>query len=406
MIKQFIITVFLYAAALHTNAQQALKLIPQAGATISLLNKNIFANKALLVNPMAGLQINKPVSKNFGVGIEAQYTNYNLGSTIQQQYNRFITGNSVKNFSATTALNGLLNLSYTVPKAGGKGGKGGTTVITIGERAATNKGGKGGKGGAGGETVIYLGAGVQRLTTGGNSLQVPNPFAGNQLTTIYRENEGTSTNPIIQLGVTKSLYIKPCMAIDISIKAQYIRYNNKTIYKSVPTDTGQSALDKFFINNPDKVDVTHKPFTVIPTIGLRFILGGCRNPKLKEPKQELQQPIMASCFAIQQTNAVPKDTCFRGDTLQFIFKQKNLVPGGLVYEVFIAPVNELKKEQLIHTLSYPSAGFNINSVLLDANRDYVVIVKLRNADKTKECLQYFRPVKRCADCCKDVKLPK
>lgn len=405
MIKQFIITTFLYAAALQTNAQQPLQLTPQAGANISLLNKNIFPNKQLLISPIAGLQINKPVSKNFGIGVEMHYTNYNLSSTIQQQYNRFITGNSVKNFSATTVINGLLNLSYTVPKTGGKGGKGGTTVITIGERAATNKGGKGGKG-AGGETVIYLGAGVQRLTTGGNSLQVPNPFAGNQLTTIYRENEGTSTNPVIQLGVTKSWYIKPCMAVDVSIKAQYIRYNNKTIYKSVPKDTGQSALDKFFINNPEKIAVTHQPFTFISTIGLRFKLAGCRSPKTpKQPKDEPQKSF-ASCFSLQWQNAVAVDSCFRGDSLRFIFPQKNLVPGALAYEIYIAPINDLSNQKLIQTLAYPASRFIINPVILDANKEYAVIVKLLNTDKTKECLQYIKPVKRCEDCCKDVKLPE
>jgi hypothetical protein len=400
-------TAILLSMAINLHAQQGFQLTPQAGSSFSLLNKNIFPNKPVLISPLAGLQINKPLGSNFGIGIEAQYSSYNLGSSIEQQYSRFITGSSIKNFSTSTALNGLLNFSYTFSRKGGKGGKGSETIITLGERAA-NKGGKGGTTKGNNGIRIEIGAGVQRLTTAGNTLQVPNPFLGNQLTTVYRENKEVSTNPMLQLSLTKSWEIKPCLFFDVNVKAQYIRYNNKATYKSVPADTGQAALDFFFINNPEKIEATHQPFTFISTVGLRFVLGGCRTPKVKQPKQpkeEPQQP-MASCFVLQWKNTVPKDSCFRGDSLQFALTHKNLAPGAIAYEIYIAPVNDLNKEKFLHTIPYPASSFTINPILMDANRDYVVIVKLRNSKKENECIQFIKPIKRCEDCCKDVKLPE
>lgn len=375
--KYNFLTVLLFCTGLSANAQKALQFTPQAGASFNLLNKNIFLNKSVLISPLVGLSINKQMSKKFIIGIEAQYTQYNLGNAVQEQYSRFFTNSSIKSFSPSAVINGLLNVGYTA-------NKGGTTKGNNGVR-------------------IELGAGVQRLTTGGNILQVPNPFLNNELTTVYSETKSTSTNPIVQLSLTKSWELKPCLLFDVSLKAQYIRYNNKAMYKPIPSDTGQVLTERFFFNNPEQRAVTHRPFTFIPAIGLRFVLGGCRKPK--PPKEEPQQPT-ASCFDLQWKNAVPKDSCFRGDTLQFAFTQKNLVPGATGYEIYIAAVNDLNNEKLLYSLSYPAGSFNINPVLLDADKEYVVIVKLRNSKKENECIQFIQPVKRCADCCKDIMLPE
>lgn len=381
MIKPIPIKYLITAAAfclivLPIYAQQInhpFQITPSFGTPMQFLNKDIYSGKPLNFSSQFGLAINKPISKKINLGIDAQYNRFNLGQNIEQTYQRFISNGSVKNFSPSSTITGIVNIGYT-------------------KKWGTKKGS---------ETGIALGAGVQHLTAGGNNLQIPNPFLGNQLTSVYKENEGNYTYPLLQLSLTQSFYIKPCIAIEVGVKAQYVFSNYKTMYKQAPSDTSQqAALDKLF-NGPDVITTKQRQFTLIPTIGIRFILGACKSPK---PDDNPQQPT-ASCFGLQWKNAVPKDSCFRGDTLKFAITQTTLIPGASMYEIYIAPVNDLNKEKFLYSLLYPSARFTINPVLLDASTEYVVIVKLRNNNKKLECLQYIRPVKRCADCCKDVNLP-
>jgi hypothetical protein len=111
-----------------------------------------------------------------------------------------------------------------------------------------------------------------------------------------------------------------------------------------------------------------------------------------------------SCFNAGFKNAPKKDSCFTVDKLQFTISAiaNNNIIG---YEIYIAPVNDLNNQRLLYSLPYPSSSFYISSILLDANTAYAIIVKQISKNKRASCLQYIMPVMRCANTCKDVKLP-
>jgi hypothetical protein len=111
-----------------------------------------------------------------------------------------------------------------------------------------------------------------------------------------------------------------------------------------------------------------------------------------------------TCFSLGFKNKPKKDSCFTGEQLQFtITAQANSSITG--YEIYMAPVNYLNNQRLLYSLPYPSSSFYISSILLDANTAYAIIVKQISKNKQESCLQYIMPVMRCANACKDVKLP-
>lgn len=367
----------LFGMGVSAQAQQPKKniqILPTIGMPIQFFSKDIYSAKPLNFCQQFGVELQKNISNKITFGIEAQYIQYNLKQNVVQTYQRFITPNSVQSFSPTTVFNGIVNIGYAKKGGGSK---------------------------KGGETGIIIGLGIERLTTSGNNLQIPNPFNGNQLTSVYRETEGRYSNPLLQLSLTQTFYLKPCLGITAGIKVQYIRNNQSTIYKAVPSDTNtQSALDRLFLS-PDIINKASWHVNVIPSIGIRYVFGGCRYPKRPE-----DPPKPATCFGLQWKNSVPRDSCFRGDTLKFNIININSSLTAMAYEIYIAPVNDLNNQRLLYSLPYPSSSFYISTILLDADKEYTVIVKLKNRKKEDECLQFITPVKRCADCCKDVKLPK
>ncbi|MDX1937421.1 MAG: hypothetical protein SFU21_09885 [Flavihumibacter sp.] len=223
-----------------------------AGSAFGFLNKDVFNNKNTNISPLTGIEFTKPINGNFQLSVELQLNRYNLSNSIEQTYKWFIGNGSIKSFSPTTAINGIISAGYAA-----KGGKGGTT-----------KGNNGIK--------IELGAGVQRLTTGGNALQVPNPSQSNQLITVYREDKGNYINPLLQFAVRKGWQLNSCVAIDLSVKTQYVFTNNKIYYKPVPADTSPTATDMFYLSATERTS-TMRRFLIIPAIGLRFNFGSCKN---------------------------------------------------------------------------------------------------------------------------------
>jgi hypothetical protein len=112
-----------------------------------------------------------------------------------------------------------------------------------------------------------------------------------------------------------------------------------------------------------------------------------------------------TCFSLGFKNESKKDSCFLGERLQFtITAQANSNITG--YEIYTAPVNNLNNQRLLFSLPYPSSSFYISSILLDANTAYAIFVKQISKKKQESCLQYIMPVIRCANACKDVKLPR
>jgi len=378
-IKYSIIALLCSVSGLHGYAQaikRPLQISPSGGVATRFLNKDIYAGKPTNTSGLFGLAFIKPVSNKINIGLQAQYNSFNLSQNVTQTYQRFVTDNAIKNFTPSTAITGLFTLGFTTG-----------SYNQTGKRS---------------ETAFTLGGGMQYFTTGGNTLQVFNPFtAAGGYTTVYKEDKGSYTNPVVQASLTQSFYIKPCIAIDITVRAQYVFEKMQTAYKPVPADSSLPLAFENLVNTKDVVATRQQKFTLSPVIGIRFIIGGCRGPKPHDDKKPV-----SSCFALQWTNAVAKDSCFRGDSLQFAFTQKNLIPGAVYYAIYVAPMTDLNNQKFLYNLSYPAPGFYINSSLLDANTEYAVIVKVKNVNPKEDCLQVIRSIKRCADCCKDTRLRK
>ena len=383
-IRAFLSLLFI-SMVISSQAQQSnntLQILPTISKPIHFFNKDIYSGKSLNFSQQFGLGLQKNISNKIFIGLEAQYGKYNLKDNVLQTYQRFVTSSSAQNFSSSILINGMVNIGYASSKR--KGG--------------TKDGPKG---------QVAIGIGMQRLSANGNNLQIPDPGNGNRLTTVYQESKGTYNNPLLQLSLSETFYVKPYLGITAGVKIQYVRNLQSTVYKTVPTDTSAQGALKNLFASPYIIGKASWQFTVIPSIGIRYVFGGSKGPQVtKNPPDKDPQQQSHGCFGLQWKNNVPKDSCFRGDTLQFGLSRNNLVPGATVYEIYMAPVNNLNNQQLLYSLPYPANSFTIKPVLMDANTEYSIIVKLKNAKKENECLQYMMPVKRCADCCKDVKMPK
>lgn len=373
IIKLLFSTFLLFATVQSIKAQQSkkkLQLLPSIGMPIQFLPKDIYSGKPLNFSQQFGLEIKKKISSKFSISLEGQYGIFNLKQNIKKTYGPYIQNDSFGNYHQSTLLNGIVNFSYT------KYSKNAKNMFELG-----------------------IGAGIQQLKQGANTLSMRNPYQANTLTNVYRNVEGKYTTPLVQLTLQNTFYIKPCLGITVGVKAQYAKAEQVTTYKKIPPNTdGQLAYEQF-INSKEIETKQQSTFTLIPTIGIRFVFGGCKGKNTKTKPTD-------SCFGLEWQNKVPKDSCFRGDKLKFLITQKNINPNATVYDILIAPINNLNDQTLLFTLPYPSGSFFINTVLLDADKEYAVIIKLKSRKKEEECLQYIQPVKRCADCCKDVNLQK
>ncbi len=372
IIKLLLTTFLFFLIAIPIQAQQNKKpfqILPTIGMPIQFLSKDIYSGKPLNFSQQFGLELKKKMSNKFSISLEGQYGIFNLKQNIKKIYGAYIQNDSFGNYRQSTLLNGIVNFSYTKYSNNGK------NMFELG-----------------------IGGGIQHLKQGANTLSMRNPYQANALTSVYRNVEGKSTTPLAQFTLQNTFYIKPCLGITLGVKAQYAKAAQVTTYKKMPPNTdGQLAYEQF-INSKEIETKQQSTFTLIPTIGIRFVFGGCKPQKQSNNKN--------TCFGLQWLNKTKRDSCYNGDTLKFTITQTYNNTTATVYEIYIAPVNDLNNQRLLYSLPYPSSSFYISTILLDADKEYTVIVKLKNRKKEEECLQYITPVKRCSDCCKDVKLPK
>ena len=250
LIKPLLATSLFIISAAHMQAQQnkmALQILPAAGMPIQFLNKDIYSGKPLNFSGQMGIGVQKDISSKIFIGVEVQYGQYHLQKNIQQTYSTFITPASVQNYAASKVLSGLLNIGYALK---------------------TKKGKKGG-----GETGIALGAGIQRLTSKGNSLQIPNPYNNGRLMYLYHENEGKYNSLLLQLSFTQTFYLKPNFGITGGVKLQYAGTGPTATYKPVPVeDYTMPPANKIFLS-PDLVGKTNRGFILVPGIGVKYLFS-------------------------------------------------------------------------------------------------------------------------------------
>ena len=375
-LKYSLLVFLLCAIAIPIHAQHqknTIQIIPEFASPIMFLNKDIYSGKPLYFSQQVGVDLKLKLSNKLSLGMEGQLGFSNLKNNIEATYNAFSKNDTAafKNYNSSTMLNGILNLNYT------RYNKSRKNLFEIG-----------------------IGGGVQQLNQGKNTLALHNPLRINKLDTVYRDLGGKSSSPIFQLTLQNTFYLKPCIGITLGIKTQYTRTASETIYKKMPSNTNVQGAFQQFINSKNITTKEQRSFTFLPTIGISFSIGGCKPQKTEDKKPS------NNCFNLNWENSTRGDSCFKGDTLKFKISLSFNSEPITYYEVYVAPYNDLNNQHLLFTLPYPSSKFYISSMLLDANKEYAVIVKLIFANKDKICMQYIAPIKRCADPCTDCKLPE
>jgi hypothetical protein len=380
--KLFLLLILLAGLGFTIQAQQTkkpLQFTPQVGQVLNLQNQAIYPEQLISTAPFYGLGIAKPLTKHFGIGLEGQYSSFNIGSNIEQAYGAYLRPPYTIDFKNTTSINGIFNLQYL-----GKRGK------------------------KGGNSAISLGMGLQQLTVPGNELFISDPTRGNLPTSVFKETKGKYQNPLLQLNLERTFNITRSIGLNLGLKSQYIKQSNPIAYK--PTSIGDGNPEIFFQKSPTIEGISKNLITLIPTAGIRISLGG-RTPKpstakLEKPQQKEEKPTKNTCFTAQWANAPKEESCFTGDKLEFQLLQKNIIQGATIYEVYLVPLNDLNNRELLFTKPYPTNTISVNANQLNANQAYAIIIILKNKDKTKECLQFIQPITRCEDACGDIKLPR
>jgi hypothetical protein len=345
-------------------------LLPHIGLPITLLNKNIYPAKPINIGQQLGLGLQYPISKRWAIKLEGQFRRFNLQKNITATYGNLIGNDlsAIHSFKPSTIINGLLGVQHN----------------------RTSKSGRN-------QLELGLGGGIQQLKQGQNTVAFRNPYLLGNMDTVY-QSSGKSLAPLTQLSVQNTYYIRPCIGISVGVNAQYAPALYNVSYTRVTADNGSPLSFQQFCNATNIVQTAYAPFSITFATAVRIKLGGCT------PKDDSYN-LPKSCFNLLWRNQVPKDSCFQGDSIKFNIINSAFSATATGYDICIAPLNNLNKEQLLYSLPYPAFSFYISSVLLEADKQYAVIVKLKSNKKTEECLQYISPIKRCADCCKDAKLP-
>ncbi len=371
---KYLLTAITFCMAATAHAQRnntPIQVLPQIAVPITMLNKDIYSGKPLNFGKQFGAELKFKLSKKLSVGLEGQYGIIDIKDNVQKTYAGYTqSNNSISSFNPSNYINGILNFSYN------KYSKNAKNLFEVG-----------------------IGGGMQFLNQKENSLQISLPNAPNVNTIVYKDFEKKYKNPLAQLSLQNTFFIKPCIGIMVGVKAQYIINDSKQgYYKPLPEQQTTPPNYQALFNAKNVEFQKQRQFTFTPTIGLRFNLGGCKSPKTPR-KQD-------GCFTFKWTNENKRDTCFKGDSLKFTITQDGTNSSATSYEIYIAPTSDLSHPQLLFTQSYPSSSFYISSILLDANKEYMVMVKLKTKTGEVICTQNIRPVKRCKDCCKDSKLPE
>lgn len=372
-IKYTLITLLLGIIALPLYAQNTktpIQFKPEFGLPVSFLNKDIYSGKPLNISQQYGLELVYQMNTKWALGLEGQYRSYAIQKNVEStyapmvKYDQYATGT----YNNSTLFNGILNIKYT-----------------IFSKNCNNL------------FEISLGGGFQQLNQKENKLQLGgfNPEVG---VMAYQEKPTKSMAPIGQLSLQNTFLIKKKIGISLGVKFQYALTKYEVTYTKLPQPTDNPQLDyETFIETPPTTETVKNPFTIIPTIGISIPIGRklpCNNTNNNDK----------TCFSLNWANKT--DKCFDGEKLNFEISQAPSKAHVLVYEVYLAPYNDLNSQRLLFTLQYPTTTFSIASNLLDADKQYAVIVKSIYPNNEGNCLQYISPIRRCPNACKDTKIPE
>ncbi len=356
--------------SLHAQPNKPWQLQPHIGLSHTLLNKNIYPDKPVNIGQQFGLGLQYALRNHLAFKLEVQYRQFSLQKNITATYGNLIGNDpsAIRSFQPSSIVNGLLGMQYSLLSKNGRN-----------------------------QLELGLGGGIQRLTQGQNMVAFSNPYLLGNMDTVY-QSSGQSLAPVAQLGIQNTYYIRCNFGITLGVNVQYAPALYDVSYTRVTADNGSPISFQDFCKATNIVQTAYAPLNFSFVAGIHIAFRRC-------PPKDDGYPLPKSCFNLLWRNPAPKDSCFRGDKITCAIVNSAFSPSITGYDISIAPLNNLNQQQFLFSLPYPSLSFNISSALLEANKQYVVIVQLKSNKKTEECVQYINPVKRCADACKDAKLP-
>jgi hypothetical protein len=351
------------------------QLFPEGGYSFNFLNKDVYAGKPLNKSVQFGGGLRFKLGKKLSVGIEVQQRAFNLEKNITATY-RSIIGqdpNLVKSFNQSTVLNGLLGLYYN------KSNKRSSNLFEVG-----------------------LSGGLQQLQLGETFLAFNNPYQLGALDTVYKQKETKKISPMVQFSLANTIFIKKTIGIRIGIKLQYAPNLYEATYREVTQSTTNNSFEEF-CKTKSITQTVYNPFSIIPSVGIVIPIGfgvtKVARKKDNSNEDNNKKKPKINCFGLKWNNSIKQDKCLEDDKLKFTFSMPGSVTNVIRYEVYLAPINDLNNKTLLFNLPYPSTTFNINSLVLEIGKAYMVIVKLVYLNENYNCTQMAGPVKRCDKPC-------
>lgn len=340
------------------------QITPEFGIPFMSLTNDIYKGKSLNTGQQYGFGAKYGVSKHFALGLEGQYRTFSIEPNIEEAYRPMFQFDPDRKgtYNSSNILNGILSFNYY------RYNKNETNLFQVG-----------------------LGGGIQQLKQGENTLLFHSPVVPNDLVSVYKDG-GTHTAPIAQLSIENTFFINKSIGIHLSIKVQYAPNQYEVTYKPLPTDANSQEIYFIFMESEPVTETVKTPaISFIPSIGITLPFG----TRDKEPRWK-------SCFLLDWINQPAGSECFTDEKLDFEISGPNT---ALRYEVYLASYADLNHPVLLLTL--PTATvFSISASQLDADKVYDVIVKSIYQNSDRNCLRHIGSIKRCADACKDSKLPE
>ena len=360
-----LLAISIAGSSMAQESKSSIQLLNQVGLPFTMLNSKVFTEKPIHRGQMVGAELKIRLSKTFSFGLEGQYGTIDIKENVLAKYAIFNQNfGTVPVFSPSTYTNTLLNFYAT------KYSKSGRNLFEFG-----------------------LGGGVQFFEQSENTLDITMATIAQPLSVrVFEQSKRRYSSPMGQLTLQNTFFIKPCLGITLGLKSQLT--TNKTQGAYTPLNEQQAVEPNFqalALTEKSKLE-DYTQLSLIPTVGIRFNFGACRERKPDKP---------ISCFGLNWTNHSRKDTCFTPDKYTFAINQNGFNSSVLNYEVFMAPINDLNTPQLLFTLPYPSTSFFINSTLLESMRKYLVLVKQKDINGNVICVQAIQILKLCPDACRD-----
>ncbi|MBL0202337.1 MAG: hypothetical protein IPP81_19930 [Chitinophagaceae bacterium] len=372
VLNKIFIIVFLALPVIVFSQAPKFQLFPECGYSFNFLNKDIYSGKPLNKSLQLGGGLRIKLGKKLSIGIEAQQNKFNVEQAITSTYST-ITGqdpNALKSFNQSTVLNGLLGLYYN------KSNKRRSNLFEVG-----------------------LAGGLQQLQIGKSALAFHNPYQLGALDTVYKQGEAKKTSPIAQFSLANTIFIKKSIGIRIAIKLQYAPNLYEATYREIKQSNTNYSFEEF-CKTKSITQTTYNPISIIPSIGIVIPIGIKHTQKIDNPKKDdNKKKRKINCFGLKWNNTTKQDKCLEDDKLKFTISMASGLTNIIRYEVYLAPVSDLSNKTLLFNLPYPSTTFNINSLVLEIGKEYMVIVKLVYSNENYNCTQLAGPVKRCNKPC-------